>query len=531
MMIMCLSLAFVMGASACSSCASCGGTTGDISSESSSDQEQSSPTSGDNSSESSSDQEQSSPTSDDNSSESSSTPDDGTSSSVGDSDDSSVGGGDDVTKTNEEIFAEIKAAVLATQNYNGDITIDLLGEYGSGDDGRIAEAFLTWKPATGQTAFYEGNGKNGYYAKLFEKDGKYYEYAADSEDNEKICNEIAKEDYDSYVNDLGDEFLPSYMLQHYGSFAIADTYEELCDAYEIVAADSMAQLEENLVNPKADYEIELSYKEGKSEIFLTLNCSCDGDSDDATAKRQVSMTMKFVAENGRVKRIEQVMSSESEDENYDSVERYTYEYTYSFDQEFYDSIIPCASTPKTGYDFEVVLHYSPEITYEIWQSITAETTAQDILDYVNEIYWVADHLTDLNLEMDAWYLDEACTVKFDPSTITDLVEYEKIKHLYAKSFSFNEEKYALAVFKSEVECQYSKPYQIANMSIGRRGAKSQSAQFVYANQPYTLPTADKVLVNGEVVTTENVTLEGGKTYVITQVYFEKDGDYCIFPLG
>ena len=51
--------------------------------------------------------------------------------------------------------------------------------------------------------------------------------------------------------------------------------------------------------------------------------------------------------------------------------------------------------------------------------------------------------------------------------------------------------------------------------------------FHLISEPYTLPNADKVLVDGVETTAQSLTLEGGKTYVITRIEYAKDGDFWL----
>ena len=541
MMAMCLSLAFVIGASACSSCASCGGATGDTSSESSSNQGQSSSTPDDSLSESSSDQGQSSSTPDDSLSESSSnqgqsssTPDDNTSSSVGDSTDSSVGGDDTQTKTDEEIFAEIKAAVLSTQSYNGAFSMDFREENrATGDEGYEA-GYFTCNPETLELALDGMDEKYRTCEKTFEKDGKYYfcgvnGMADEIQPEDYVCEETTANRVKANQANYLDYYAPWAFMGNYGSFAIADSYAELLEALAIVSADTMADMAtDGYDNPQSTCVVDLGTEGDKSWITFTINGSHAGDPDDTTSEYQSKITMKFIVEGGYVISVEQDYYACSDGQWGKEMRdlNVMYAYTYAFDQAFFDSIIPCEPQAKTEYFLQVNLHLLPNYIDEEYIYITAETTKEEILGQLNDLFW--DIPEDLDLEMDAWYLDEACTVKFDPDAITDLMEYEKITDLYAKSVSFNSD-YAWVIVEHEYEERYSKPYQIAKiLPWNGRSDDALRSPFHLVSEPYAIPDADKVLVDGVETTAESITLEGGKTYVVTRVEYQKDGDYWMF---
>jgi hypothetical protein len=189
----------------------------------------------------------------------------------------------------------------------------------------------------------------------------------------------------------------------------------------------------------------------------------------------------------------------------------------SWGADYFISIHTNASCSSSASGSEALVYSTPSISTNL---------GEDILDGLNG-YLLRSLPEDLNLEMDAWYLDEACTVKFDPNSITDLWKYEEITDLYVKSISFNPN-YAWVITDHQIQEQYSKPYQITKMFDFSGRGFSGSEPFHLISEPYTLPTADKVLVDGVETTAESLTLEGGKTYVVTCIEYAKDGDFWLF---
>ncbi len=437
------------------------------------------------------------------------------------------------SKTDEEIFAEIKAAVLATQNYYGAFSITFREErISSLDGGGYEEGYFTCNPETFELALAGTDEKYIHREKVFEKDGKYYLYYTSGIETEleenQTCDELSLARRAENQANYTDYVAPWTMTRDIGSFVIADTYAELEDAFAIVAADSLSDMKtEGFVNAIGNYAIDLGTEDGKSWITFTTTLAYDENSyGDENSQSQ--MTYKFVVKNGYVIHAEQNYNAYlggewgKEERN----EKHVFEYTYAFDKEFYDSIIPCDPQERTEYQLGVRLHVHPNFVRSYYTTITAETKAEDILDGING-YLLRPLPEDLNLEMDAWYLDEACTVKFDPAAITNLLDYEEITDLYAKSITFSSA-YACVIEDHQVQKQYSKPYQIMEMfNFGGRGF-SGGEPFHLISESYTLPKADKVLVNGVETTAKSLTLEAGKTYVITCIEYAKDGDFWLF---
>ena len=436
-------------------------------------------------------------------------------------------------KTDEEIFAEIKAAVLATQNYNGAFSMHFKMENASNGDEGYEMGYFTYNPETLEHALGGSDEINITKEKIFIKDGKYYLYYANGTEAEleesQTCTEKSLPNVVKYQDNYTDYYAPWTMMGELGSFAIADTHAELVDAFTVVTANSLAAMQaEGFVNAIGNYAIDLGVEDGKSWITFTTTFACDEEPYDGGKNYQSQMTYKFVVENGYVAYIEQNYYGYA-DEEWGVEERNmkaVYEYVYAFDKEYFDSLTACEIQEKTEYLLNVALHVHPNYTENRELSITAETKAEDILNRVNGyLFWVSPE--NLNLEMDAWYLDEACTVKFDPNTITDLMESENITDLYVKSITFSPD-YAWVIVENKAEKHYSKPYQIVAMfDFNGRGVAS-SIPFCLINKPYTLPHGDKVLVDGVETTAESITLEAGKTYVITRIEYEEDSDYWLF---
>lgn len=436
-------------------------------------------------------------------------------------------------KTDGEIFAEIKAAVLATQNYNGAFSMHFKMENASNGDEGYEMGYFTYNPETLEHALGGSDGEYITKEKIFIKDGKYYLYYANGTEAEleksQTCTEKSLPNVVKYQADYTDYYAPWTMMGELGSFAIADTHAELVDAFTVVTANSLAAMQaEGFVNAIGNYAIDLGVEDGKSWITFTTTFACDEDPYGGK-NYQSQITYKFVVENGYVAYIEQNYYGYADEEEWGVEERNmkaVYEYVYAFDKEYFDSLTACEIQEKTEYLLNVALHIHPNYTENRELSITAETKAEDILNRVNGyLFWALPE--NLNLEMDAWYLDEACTVKFDPNTITDLMESENITDLYVKSITFNPN-YAWVIVEDKAEKHYSKPYQIVAMfNFNGRGVAS-SEPFCLISKPYTLPRGDKVLVDGVETTAESITLEAGKTYVITRIEYEEDSDYWLF---
>ena len=532
----CLALTFVCGLTACGGCSSCAGSSSTEQSSSEETEESSVIESSEEVEESSvieSSEEVEESTPETSSEEVESSIEETSSEEVESSTEDSSSEEDVVNKTDEEIFAEIKAAVLATQNYNGAFSMKFREEnLAVGDEGYEA-GYFTCNPETLELALDGTDEKYRTCEKTFEKDGKYYFCGVAGVEDEiqpedYVCEETTANRAKAYQANYLDYYSPWAVLGNCGTFAVADSYAELLEAFEIVGADTLADMKtDGYVNLQSTYVVDLGTEGGKSWITFTINGSFVDDPNGSTSDYQSQMVMKFVVEGGYVAYVEQSYYSYSTEtwgeEEYNR--KGVYEYTYAFDQAFFDSIIPCEPQAKTEYLLQVNLHLPYNYIDEEYVYVTAETTKDDILGELNDIFWNIPE--DLNLGMDAWYLDEACTVKFDPDAITDLLEYERITDLYVKSISFNPN-YAWVITEHQLQEHYSKPYQITKMfDFGGRGF-SNGVPFHLISEPYTLSNADKVLVDGVETTAGSLTLEGGKTYVITYIEYAQDGDYWLF---
>lgn len=436
-------------------------------------------------------------------------------------------------RTDEEIFAEIKAAVLATQSYNGGFTMVFREDMHNGEF--LEEGWLTINPETLEMASYgTEDNEDLSIEKSFIKDGKYYIYGVYGEVDDLTlsdvnCQETTAYRVQNYLTDISNHYAPSALLNACGTFAIADTYAELCESFEFVSQASINKMvAEGYVNAMGNYMIDVGFEDGISWITFVVNSVCGEFPDDSINNYQAQMSYTFVVENGYVTQVIENyhMSYDSEWGLETNDVTVVYTYAYAFDQELYDSIEPCAPQVRDEYDLIVKLHLHPDYIVEEYVTITAESTAENILGQLNHVFWGIPE--DLDLVIDGWYLDEACTIKFDPTTITDLMEYERITDLYAKSVSFNSN-YAWVIVEDSYEKHYSKPYQITEMFEKNGRSDRWVEPFCLVSEPYYLPNADKVLVDSVETTAESITLEGGKTYVVTCVEYAQDGDHWLYP--
>lgn len=93
--------------------------------------------------------------------------------------------------------------------------------------------------------------------------------------------------------------------------------------------------------------------------------------------------------------------------------------------------------------------------------------------------------------------------------------------------------YAIVFNNVEKEERYSRPYQIVKSGLWiLNDRRYENPYIVEAGETISLSQQeyDKIYVNGELTTAEELVCQSGEKYIITQVKYQEDEDFIIFDI-
>lgn len=506
-------------------------------------------------------------------------------------------GGDSTTseapavRTDETRFEELRAAVEATNAYNGDLTVDFTQRYES-----VYPNWQTGEPTTyGSTTagrascdstnkvYYstysgtdvQGTETSAYTSatKLFNQNGVSYLYEnsastpADEWSDYETYTQLLPRSVEENVSDLNYvlSWLTSVIV---GNAFLADSYAELTSAYSTVYSEALAN---TIADGKADEEDPFNEAEGdlmiatptvtiadgeNGEVSLTiktvmkaLNVSADGSAMNA----DYTIVSSLSAKDGKISSIGldsgylMVSTAPAEDSAEPTVttqsmsEAIEYDIAYSFDQAGYDAIavtLPAEEeiSVETEYYGKNITVMLGDVANETYISSYAETpSAADALSSI-------DSSLESNYTQDDWSTGEY--VKIAPLTVEGLYtdkeltkaldpsaitdeEYFALETLYAK-YTFDENYFAVSTDYEE-DYQLSKAYRIVMTEGYSYGYQSSPTFYAVADfaEGYELEEGYTAIVNGTAVTGATLTVEGGKLYNVVYTEVITDADITL----
>lgn len=493
----------------------------------------------------------------------------------------------------EGMFAELLKAIKATSDYNGAITMDIVqsqSEKEGEDEMSIDVSGSMAIDPENNLYFVSSNtvrpGRGGYLVdvKVFEKDGVFYEYEyakAYEKDpteagEESIYLDPVPEEF-SISDEYGDQF--EMIEPAIGGVAKAENYKALTDAHSKVFADVK---EKELAEFKAmggytdastfTMEPEVSIKQENGEIVLTIiarsTVTAVADSADGEGEylKEYACTIirNIACKDGKISRVSvsadmvaDMLSSAPGVKPEEEVESMKiglgyvmdYKFSYAFDKAGFDAIevkTPIAEEEKDEFDYPTVyVHLGDSL--RLWTSFDESQTVEQYIEYVgNQIKWsygsssVQDpsgEWTDVPaISVNGLYKDAALTQKIDPATITreEILALGEIYADYTIADGF-----AIVVENYSTAEEYSLDYQIVLYDFYgayRYEDSAKEGRVVRITEPLEFDIDEggsgtqRILVNGNVLSGNTVTLESGKTYNIEHVHVYTDADFDAIDL-
>ena len=441
--------------------------------------------------------------------------------------------------TEEEIFQAIKAGIDATREYKGAYTLTSINSQTMGEETMVRSIQATGDPAARQFALIADGEDGRSEEKVFEKDGAYYEYAYDT----MLAAE--KEGYVGFGRRLSKnratavckEYGPAPFVEDENVVTLANDFAEFTAAYDTVAANSLTKSKANQADAEGAHAVTVSQEGGKYLLTIAIETNYLGDyyeyeDDDIEAARDVNLTMQYTVDNGKLSQLAYMATlSYVMGEQTQSMQlTQTLNYSYEFNQALYDSVNPNA---VVEYDNEKQLTFyylgtSATVTRNIGET---ETVAQVFAEMQPSLHVETKEGVDYTI--DGWYLDEACTQKFDPDSAS-MEEFFELEQVYAKGVSVTEG-YAMIIERIEDEDKYSRAYQIVEGSIvmfGRSGSMMKYPWYEIAGTEIALEQErrDEIRINGEKTEASSFVCESCKVYVIRLIEHFTDEDYNLFDL-
>ncbi len=458
-------------------------------------------------------------------------------------------GGGTATKTNDQIFSDLKSGFENTASYTGAYTAVLTEtetEEELDDYWREEETFkITVNPTEKILAiketFSESDGDSGeYFSKLY-KEGENYRYYEDG-----VTESAADDQYEKIISSYsGKETNPAYLGALLAVLKKVNSYAELAEMFKTVTQDSLDK-ETGGLEPGEKFaggsNVEVKSKGDTSYLIISYNLDETYFSEYSnryiTAKETSVFT--YAVKDGK-------LSGISMKYNYKDLDGvagsyiYNMDLNYNFDSALFNSPTPAAPPEDDGSEdsytrifidfvFSSNITASSEHIYDSISSLSAselfdkaESSALSSLCNYSYNFSYSDAVS-----YDGWYLDKACTVKFDPSSVS-IEEFKKIKKLYAKDF-YVKSGYNLLQLKDKYINQHSLPYQVvialseinsieSHMYVRYKVAKAGSV--------YGFFDADEIRVNGVTVNQSSFTVQYGTSYEIEYFYYYKDSEVSI----
>ncbi len=458
-----------------------------------------------------------------------------------DSSDSSEGGEENEIPTNEdEIFNQVKAALQWASTYEGVYsgTATQYTRYSYPEFSQEVEALsqFAMNPAESKmlSVVYADSVLEN-VEKIYPNGGKTYSYLYDGYSGAGSLTELTQKELQAEIRSAREGSSPSYIATDCASFALADNWTELQTAFQTVTEISLAQIPDMT----GSSIVAASYADGVSSVSIAIEGTFFDT--DANMFSQREAYVDYFAQDGQLIGITMwvKMTYLSDGEVAGEQEgKLAVSYTYDFDEEFFNSILPEELGAEENTDVMITFECTENLSVGSSMSGASQEgkTAADIFAIVEkealqdisyESGWYGEEDVPTMYTIEGWYVDEACTQKFDPNGVT-VDQLRKIRTLYAKSFTMAAG-YALIIEGDSVyENHLSKPFAIVERN-GMFGASARrQLRIVNDGRVINYSDHDELYVNGELLSGTSLTAEGGNIYVIERVYYTEDSDYNLF---
>lgn len=451
----------------------------------------------------------------------------------------------ETVKTNEEIFAEVKAADANSRAYEGAYTVELKSteirytieqpnmEIQNGRVRKmesISSGDKTNHKFVVKSYEIDENGEKQPYqeGKWFQNDGKDCWYYNDYEEH-TYCYE----DMEAHGLDIVLGGMPSEVLNSLVSFTLADSFAELTQAYQTVTENSVQALQADY--PVASGATSVTAEDVNGISVVRIDSQAEICKNDQTPASYAS-SFFLAAKGGRIYKIymKADMSWELMGVPVRECQEYEVVYRYDFNEGLYNSVIPCEieELPQTEMiEIEFVYHED----FSTWARLSLRETATAQALFAEAENQAFPH-GEVAYTVEGWYLDEARTQRLEVEELEaeELLEIEK---LYAKDFTVADD-WAVVAMRGKTENRLSKQCKIVEKN-GFHSTAVRDGNYYPRILPvdrinytwiisYYADDYDEIYFEGEPTTAESVTLEGGRLYTAKFIDFYEDKDYNLF---
>lgn len=465
-------------------------------------------------------------------------------------------------QTEDEILKYAIDAINATRDYKGSITFNskenMVISTPNGEtnleETRSSDHIFSFhnddKLIYSSLSYLSKDAERKMSGKSFFVDGVLYTYQststklADAEEPNvsnsyvKVIGDAVKE-YTDYSG-LSQQFLSSFDM--YDGISADDTLEDVKSAFNTALPTYLHSLlnDSNGTTPELTVTVTATPKDGGYELIISFVASTSAEAESesnvpTTETKILTVTSKIFAKSGKIVSFEtsreqaiKITSEGAPEQNMRQTMSSSLDIAYEFAQDVYDSVeVSLPTNPEDietegnlpeGYDGMNLTIIIGDYTYDIpFGTIDSPQTAYD--NIINSIH------IDENVSIQL-FKDEEMTKEIKRDTVTD-EEFLALECVYAKLTPDND--HAIVFEKSYCREEYSKSYKIVAYFLdfapsSSSGIGNVPPQVVEAGTfalDQTMIEGDKyeILINGEKIetSTESITLEGGKTYVIEYV--------------
>ncbi len=447
---------------------------------------------------------------------------------------------EEITKTDEEIFSAVREAIANTAAYAGSYTVSGVVVSAHADSEKTTTLTnTTYASANPQESLYvyshsrvdDSEITDLDFTKLYNDASIYYLY-----DNGKTT--LASPDE---FQELSKNFMlapvPSEFTKTLVGFSMADSLSSLLNAYSSAKNSSLEDIRAELEAEETfngDYCINVKYENGICYFIISCEIEQETNLGDmyGICSFNRSSVHTYSVKDGKLIGYEMLLTKKNNTTGSTKTLRGELNYTYSFDNDLFNSTAP-EITPDSSENNSININFvfsdvisstgyassNSATSYELFNQ--AAINAQNSLNYDKNA-----------ISYDGWYLDKACTQKFDPNTIT-ADQLKAIRKLYAKSFKINDGFVLIERINSktyelsplyQTACstfwfEYLNSYSISNYIVARVG------------EALSLNTnCDEIRVNGVIYQENTLVPEEGINYKIEFKEIRKDSDINFFEL-
>lgn len=444
---------------------------------------------------------------------------------------SGVGGGE------EQVYSAFKSAYQATMNYTGAITLN--GTY-------VEQGFYgteEYDEEAGMTYSVNYQTGVGYYTEWEIDDGEKEEgvYRITTYNGGYIMQNYEKENGEEYrySNILNDAEYAAFKTSSWKDYA-----EINFDEMEVVAQlNSFTTYKNALVQFNAMMASEFEAREIDGAYNMSVSATTENGAQVITTTTQMeraengekmvmSQTTKMYAQGGKISKF--VLEGKQQYKEGDKVigeatTDMTMSLDYKFDQVGYNDAGSKMDTNATPTEREygdwlasqdVALFVNGEKVYDAYASIQMG----DSLETVKNKLFNNSVISSLNIE--GWYVDEACTQAYNPTTWE---QFLSVDTLYTKNATVKEN-CALIFYRTTTELSFSEEtlYRVFGVLAEHQDdwdyrVMSHSGSYDFA-QNWQYSSADKVIVNYEQTNETSISYQLGYVYFIEYVEVLTDAD-------